>query len=126
MLEAAHIRLHAGSGINDSKNGILLRADLHALFDDGLLKIEPETRTVVIDPSLAETPYWTLNGTALRSRMDSSQPSADYPVGALAGRGAVGDRNFVCPGAPIPGQIACASFTSAPTFDAVRSLRALP
>lgn len=78
VLEAAHIRLHADSGINDSKNGILLRADLHALFDDGLLKIEPETRTVVIDPSLAETPYWTLNGTALRPRMDSSQPSTEY------------------------------------------------
>ncbi|HEX2206797.1 MAG TPA: HNH endonuclease signature motif containing protein [Longimicrobium sp.] len=35
VLEAAHILLHADSGLNHSENGILLRADLHILFDDG-------------------------------------------------------------------------------------------
>ncbi|HEY0015492.1 MAG TPA: HNH endonuclease [Longimicrobium sp.] len=78
VLEAAHIRLHAHSGLNRSENGILLRADLHGLFDDGLLKIDPDTLTVVLDPSLRDTPYWPLNGAALRPRRDGSHPSREY------------------------------------------------
>jgi hypothetical protein len=78
VLEAAHILLHAHFGLNRSENGILLRADLHGLFDDGLLKIDPSTLTVVLDPSLRETPYWPLNGATLRPRLDGSQPSREY------------------------------------------------
>lgn len=78
VLEAAHILLHAHSGLNRSENGILLRADLHGLFDDGLLKIDPDTLTVVLDLSLRDTPYWPLNGAALRPRRDGSHPSREY------------------------------------------------
>jgi hypothetical protein len=78
VLEAAHILLHADSGLNHTDNGILLRADLHSLFDDGLLKIDPSTFTVVLDLSLADTPYWILHGATLRPRMDSSEPSREY------------------------------------------------
>ncbi|HEX9939517.1 MAG TPA: HNH endonuclease [Longimicrobium sp.] len=78
VLEAAHILLHAKSGLNHRDNGILLRSDLHNLFDDGLLKIDPDSFTVVLDPSLAGTPYWTLNGAALRPRRDGSHPSREY------------------------------------------------
>lgn len=78
VLEAAHILLHADSGLNHSENGILLRADLHSLFDDGLLKIDPSTLTVVLDPSLSKTPYWPLNGSTLRPRLDDSHPSREY------------------------------------------------
>jgi hypothetical protein len=78
VLEAAHILLHAHHGLNRSENGILLRADLHGLFDDGLLKIDPSTLTVVLDRSLEETPYWPLNGATLRPRLDASQPSREY------------------------------------------------
>lgn len=78
VLEAAHILLHADSGLNHSDNGILLRADLHSLFDDGLLRIEPSSLTIVLDSSLADTPYWPLNGSPLRPRRDASQPSREY------------------------------------------------
>jgi hypothetical protein len=78
VLEAAHILLHAHTGLNRSENGILLRSDLHSLFDDGLLRIDPATFTVVLHPSLANTPYWSLNGAPLRPRLDASQPSRDY------------------------------------------------
>ena len=78
VLEAAHILLHAHTGLNRSENGILLRADLHGLFDDGLLKIDPETLTIVLDPSLLDTPYWALNGATLRPRRDGSHPSREY------------------------------------------------
>ncbi|HEX2079869.1 MAG TPA: HNH endonuclease [Longimicrobium sp.] len=78
VLEAAHILLHADSGLNHTDNGLLLRADLHSLFDDGLLRIDPSTLSVVLDPSLKPTAYWSLNGTPLRPRLDASHPSREY------------------------------------------------
>lgn len=78
VLEAAHILLHAHTGLNRSENGILLRSDLHSLFDDGLLRIDPSTFTVVLHPSLADTPYWSLNGAPLRPRLNGSEPSREY------------------------------------------------
>jgi hypothetical protein len=78
VLEAAHILLHAHSGLNHRDNGILLRADLHSLFDDGLLRIDPTTLSIRLHPSLQETPYWALNGTTLRPRRDATQPASEY------------------------------------------------
>jgi putative restriction endonuclease len=78
VLEAAHIVSHADSGINHSKNGLLLRADIHSLFDSNLLRIEPETLKVTIDTSLSSTSYWKLNGIKLRKRSDGSIPSKKY------------------------------------------------
>ena len=78
VLEAAHILLHAKSGLNHRDNGILLRSDLHNLFDDGLLRIDPDSFTIVLEPSLADTPYWALNGAALRPRSDGGHPSREY------------------------------------------------
>lgn len=57
---------------------ILLRSDLHSLFDDGLLRIEPSAFTLVLDPSLADTSCWSLNGTTLRPWLDESQSSREY------------------------------------------------
>ncbi|WP_336979879.1 HNH endonuclease signature motif containing protein [Altererythrobacter fulvus] len=42
VLEAAHIMPYLGEETNDVRNGLLLRADLHTLFDLGLLKIGPD------------------------------------------------------------------------------------
>ncbi|CAM3843427.1 HNH endonuclease [Rahnella victoriana] len=78
VLEAAHIVGHAESGINHSANGLLLRADIHILFDKRLLKIDPTTFKVVLNESLKGTGYWTLNGKKLRKRNDGSHPSAEY------------------------------------------------
>jgi hypothetical protein len=74
VLEAGHIVEHASSGNNSLGNGLLLRADIHTLFDIGLLRIDPETLAVVLSPALANTPYWELNATVLRPRVDGSQP----------------------------------------------------
>jgi hypothetical protein len=62
VLEAAHINPHSASGLNHTDNGLLLRADIHALFDDDLICIDPETLYVVVSPSLKGTIYWDLNG----------------------------------------------------------------
>jgi hypothetical protein len=59
-LEAAHIIAYLGPRTNSVQNGILLRADLHTLFDRGLLAIDPETHNVVLHPSLVSTAYGSL------------------------------------------------------------------
>lgn len=46
-LEAAHIRPYAEQGPNDVRNGLLLRSDLHRLFDGGYLTVDPDHRVVV-------------------------------------------------------------------------------
>jgi predicted RNA-binding protein with PUA-like domain len=78
VIDAAHIVNHAVSGVNHSDNGILLRSDLHDLFDAGLLVIDPDQYTVQIDESLSESEYWSLNGKTLHKRIDGSQPSKAY------------------------------------------------
>lgn len=40
-LEAAHVLPFRENGLDDASNGVLLRADLHKLFDAGHLAIEP-------------------------------------------------------------------------------------
>lgn len=67
VLEAAHIKPYLGDHTNIVQNGLLLRADLHTLFDLGLLAIDPFARTVVIDPSLAGSDYWVFHGRPIRS-----------------------------------------------------------
>lgn len=78
VLEAAHILSHAQSRINHSNNGILLRSDIHKLFDHNLLRIEPDSLKVVISESLESTPYWKLNGKPVAKRTDGSTISKEY------------------------------------------------
>lgn len=65
-LEAAHIRAYSETGNNHPSNGLLLRADLHTLFDLNLISIEPETMTVHIAPKLRSTFYGELHGECLQ------------------------------------------------------------
>lgn len=55
ILEAAHIIPFALDPRNNKVgNGVLLRADIHALFDLNLLEIEPQTGLVYLHPRLQE------------------------------------------------------------------------
>jgi len=65
-LEAAHIAPYLGPRTNDVTNGLLLRADIHTLFDLGLLGVDTRTMAVVLAPGLAHTVYGDLAGQALR------------------------------------------------------------
>jgi len=48
------------------QGGLLMRADLHALFDADLLNIDPKSETVVLDRYLEQFPeYWYFNGNPL-------------------------------------------------------------
>lgn len=44
VLDAAHIKPYAVSGSHDLRNGLLLRKDLHALFDAGYMTITPSMK----------------------------------------------------------------------------------
>ena len=65
-LDACHIESHSVQGNNERKNGILLRTDLHNLFDKGLLRIHYDTFKVEIDEFLKDTKYWLLNDKKLK------------------------------------------------------------
>ena len=56
-LEACHIVPYGGPQTNSVSNGLLLRGDLHTLFDLGLLAVDTSNMTVVIAPSLKSTDY---------------------------------------------------------------------
>lgn len=57
VLEAAHIRPYSGPKSNDVSNGILLRVDLHRLWDRGLMAVHESGRRVLFAPSLQGTDY---------------------------------------------------------------------
>lgn len=62
-LEAAHIEPYADEGESRVSNGILMRSDIHALFDAGLLGIDPATYMVKLSAKLyGEVNYWRLQG----------------------------------------------------------------
>lgn len=69
-LEAAHIYPYRGKQTNVTSNGLLLRADLHRLFDLGLIAINSITMTVMVAPPLANSTYQNLQGKKLRSPND--------------------------------------------------------
>lgn len=56
-LEAAHIISYNGSETNYVSNGLLLRADIHILFNLYQISIHPDTGKVVIAPNLINTCY---------------------------------------------------------------------
>lgn len=77
-LEAAHIYPYQGTHTNDVTNGLLLRADLHTLFDLGLIGIDPGTSAVLISPRLSGTVYQELAGQpAALPAAPSQRPSKD-------------------------------------------------
>lgn len=64
-LEAVHVISYKGEKTNNPTNGILLRADLHTLFDLRLLTIDNSNMTVVLSPELQKTTYCKYKGKKL-------------------------------------------------------------
>lgn len=78
VLEAAHIRRYLGEHTNTVRNGLLLRADIHTLFDLNLLGINPNDFTISVAASVVGTSYEKLDGQPLRLPHDDSlKPSAE-------------------------------------------------
>lgn len=84
VLEAAHIRPYAEGGAHELSNGLLLRSDLHTLFDRGYLGIEPHTLKIMVSTRIREQfengrHYYALGGSVLSSPLDrSALPSKDH------------------------------------------------
>lgn len=66
VLQAAHISSYLGPKSQLVTNGILLRADLHILYDRALLSVRPDDLKVQTSPMLAGTRYELLDGKPIR------------------------------------------------------------
>lgn len=62
VLEAAHITPYRGTKTNAVSNGLLLRADVHTLFDLALIAIEPSKLVVRVSRLLKGSQYEALDG----------------------------------------------------------------
>ena len=72
VLEAAHITPYRGVDTNNATNGLLLRSDIHVLFDLGLIGIDPETKRVVVGAGLSGTVYDQLGGQQIAEPNDEA------------------------------------------------------
>jgi hypothetical protein len=72
LLEAAHIHPYLGPKTNHITNGMLLRADIHTLFDLGLISIDDQNRVLVAD-RLSGSDYGGLARQTLQVPLDASQ-----------------------------------------------------
>jgi len=79
VLEAAHIKPYSDGGANAITNGLLLRSDLHTLFDRGYLTVTPGHRLEVSRRIREEyengRDYYALSGRELRApRTENARP----------------------------------------------------
>ena len=73
LLEAAHIDPYRGDHSNSPKNGLLLRADIHTLFDLGMIGIKPDTYVVEVHPTLlADAYYAQLAGNKIKFKPEAA------------------------------------------------------
>lgn len=77
VLQAAHIRPYSLSGPHATENGLLLRSDLHTLFDRGYVTVTPKLE-LRVSRSIREEfengrDYYALDGRDVR------QPIAPHP-----------------------------------------------
>ena len=85
VLEAAHIQPFAQAGPNSVGNGLLLRSDLHKLFDKHYITIDADDKTVLISPRIKEEfqngkEYYRFHGERLQvlPKLLADQPAQQY------------------------------------------------
>jgi putative restriction endonuclease len=81
-LEAAHIRPFAKEGPHEVRNGLLLRADLHRLFEQGYLTVTPKYALEVSDRLRDDyhngRSYYPLSGARICvPKAEKDRPSSD-------------------------------------------------
>ena len=80
-LDAAHVRKYNGKQTNIVQNGLLLRKDLHKLFDHGVFGIRPYDLNIVLNDRARNSSYAELAN--VRLRLPSNQRAGPDP-GLLA------------------------------------------
>lgn len=77
-MEAAHIRPYADGGVHEAKNGLLLRRDIHSLFDAGYVTVTPDLRFEVSRRIKEEFDngkhYYALHGHKIDAPSESRPP----------------------------------------------------
>jgi ribosomal protein L37AE/L43A len=74
VLEAGHLYSYAELGIHHEHGGLLLRRDIHRLFDDGWLAVDPGTLKVDVSVQLETFPqYASLHDRQLLTHLRDSQ-----------------------------------------------------
>jgi putative restriction endonuclease len=82
-LDAAHIKPYSGSGKHSVENGLLLRRDLHALFDRGYMTVTPglalEVSRRIREEFENGRDYYRLHGNLIRPPANPlHRPSVEY------------------------------------------------
>jgi hypothetical protein len=66
-LQACHLYSYSAVGVHHADGGLMLRSDLHGLFDSGLLAVDPRALTIDARDALARFPaYADLHGQPLQ------------------------------------------------------------
>ena len=84
VLQAAHIKPYSEQGPNSINNGLLLRSDLHILFDRGYITVTPEYKIEVSKKIKEEfnngKHYYAFHGKELQSlpQLNQDKPNLDY------------------------------------------------
>lgn len=90
VLEAAHIHPYLGDATNVVSNGLLLRADVHTLFDLGLLWINPADLRIEISEVLRDSEYVSIEGRSLyipeNEAERPSRPALEFRFNTIANR----------------------------------------
>jgi putative restriction endonuclease len=71
VLDAAHIKPFWLVNRHEVSNGLLLRSDLHRLFDEGYLTVDPQDRRIVVSGRIREEfengkEYYKFDGQVIR------------------------------------------------------------
>jgi hypothetical protein len=77
-LEAAHIRTVERSDNNDPINGILLRADIHALLDAFLITFTPDGKGIEVGPDLTDPTYEMLHQIEVAAPVHGPRPASAH------------------------------------------------
>ena len=84
VLEAAHIRSYSKNGPHRTNNGLLLRADIHRLFDDGYVTLDSDLHFLVSERVRVQfengREYYRFHGVKLQNLPDSVNdlPSREF------------------------------------------------
>lgn len=74
VLEAGHLYSYAELGVHHEHGGLMLRRDVHRLFDDGSLAVNPSSLNIDVSDHLEAYPqYADLHDRQLRAQLHDQQ-----------------------------------------------------
>lgn len=90
IVEAAHIDPYRGENDNHPENGLLLRTDLHTLFDLNLMGIDPDGYVLWLHSKVKDASYLHLHGKSLQlgSRLVPARAALQRRWGTFLASGA--------------------------------------